>query len=139
MIASPSATTTSKATAMATMTKDSGTTWGTPKSASQTMKSRLSSAIHVAKSQGTITQTTSKSCINNARYNRSRGIRSSNASPSKNHSMHHPSPKQKSERTRRMMKKEVTSRELKTSKIQKMSSTSSSEETVDSLPSARRS
>jgi hypothetical protein len=53
--------------------------------------------------------------------------------------MHHPSPKQKSERTRRMMKKEVTSRELKTSKIQKMSSTSSSEETVDSLPSARRS
>jgi hypothetical protein len=52
--------------------------------------------------------------------------------------MHHPSPKKESERKRRMMKKEVTSWGLKTSRIQKMSSTSSSAETADSLPSVQK-
>jgi hypothetical protein len=68
MAASPSVTTTSKAMATTTSTKASGTTQGRSKSASQTMKSRLSNAIRVTKSQGTTTRTTSKACINNARY-----------------------------------------------------------------------
>jgi hypothetical protein len=138
-IASPSATTTSKAMAMATTTKVSETTLGTPKTASQTTKLRLSSAIRVARSQEATTRTMSKSRINNARYTRSRGIRSSSASLFENHSMHHPSPKQESERIRRMTKKGVTSRGVKTSRIRKTSSTSSSVETADSPPSVRRS
>jgi hypothetical protein len=102
------------------------------------MNSQLSSETRAARSRGTTTRTTSKSCINNARYTQNRGIRSSSASPFENHSMLHPSPKQESERTRRM-KKEVTSQGLKISRIQKISSTSSLVETADSPPSARRS
>jgi hypothetical protein len=71
MTASPSATTTSKLVATTTSTKASGTTWGTPESASQTKKSRPLSAIRVARRQGTTKHNTSKSCTNSARYTRS--------------------------------------------------------------------
>jgi hypothetical protein len=50
-----------------------------------------------------------------------------------------PSPKQGSESIRRMTKKGVTTRGLKTSRIRKTSSTSSSVETTDSPPKVRRS
>jgi hypothetical protein len=121
--ASPSATTTSKAMATATPTRDSGTTRGTPESTSQTKKSWLLSAIRVVRGQGTMTHNSRKSCTNNARYTRSRDTCSSSVSPSASHSMHHLSLKQESERTRRMMRR-VTSRGLKTSRIRRTSSTS---------------
>jgi hypothetical protein len=76
--------------------------------------------------------------INNAQYTRSRGTRSSRVSPSENHSMLRPSLKLESEKTRRVTK-EVASRRLKTSRIRRTSSTSSSAETEDSPPRARRS
>jgi hypothetical protein len=134
----PSATMISKAMTTTTLTKASGTTRGIPESASQTIKFRLSSATRMARSRGTTTQNMRKSCTSNARYTRNRGTRFLSVSPSANHSMHHPSLKQESERTRRMTK-EVTSQGLKTSRIRRTSSTSSSVETVDSPPSARRS
>jgi hypothetical protein len=77
--------------ATATSTRASETTRGIPKSASQIMKSRLSSAICVARSRETTTQNLRKSCTNNARYTLSRDTRSSSVSPSASHSMHHPS------------------------------------------------
>jgi hypothetical protein len=68
MTASPSATMISKAMATATSTKANGTTRGIRESARQTMKSRLSSATHVARLRGTTTGNMRKSCTNNARY-----------------------------------------------------------------------
>jgi hypothetical protein len=44
----------------------SGTTWGTPESASQTKKSWLLSATHVTRSRGTMSLSLRKSCTNNA-------------------------------------------------------------------------
>jgi hypothetical protein len=96
------------------------------------------SAIGMARSWGTTKHNTSKSCTNSARYTQSRDTCSSSASPCAGHSMHHPFLREKSERTRRMTK-EVTSQGLKTSRIPRTSSTSSSAETADSPPSARRS
>jgi hypothetical protein len=136
--ASPSATTTRKAMAATTSTRASGTTRGTPESASQTKNSRLLSAIHVARSRGATTHNLRKSCTNDARYTRSHSTRSSSVSASASHSMHHPSLKQESERTRRTRRR-VTSRGLKTSRIRRTSSPSSSAEMADSPPSARRS
>jgi hypothetical protein len=92
----------------------------------------------MARSQGTTKHNTSKSCTNSAQYTRSRDTRSLSASPSASHSMHHPSLREESERTRRMIR-EVTSLGLNTFRIQRTSSMSSSAETVDSPPSARRS
>jgi hypothetical protein len=111
---------------------------GIPESASQTMKSRLSSATCVARSQVTTTRNMRKSCTSSARYTQCHDTRSLSASPSASHSMHHLSPKQETKRTRRMMRK-VKSRGLKTSRIRRMSSMSFSAETADSPPSARRS
>jgi hypothetical protein len=102
----------------------------------QTKKSL--STIRMARSRGTTTPNSRKSCTNNARYTRSRDTRSSSVSPSASHSMHHPSLKQESIRTRRTTRR-VTSQGLKASRIRRTSSTSSSAETVDSLPSVRRS
>jgi hypothetical protein len=96
------------------------------------------STIRMARSRGTTTPNSRKSCTNNARYTRSRDTRSSSVSPSASHSMHHPSLKQESIRTRRTTRR-VTSQGLKASRIRRTSSTSSSAETVDSLPSVRRS
>jgi hypothetical protein len=137
MTASPSATRPSKAMETATSTKASGTTWGIPENTSQIMKLRLSSVIHVARSRGTTTWNTSKSFINNAPYTRSRGTRSSSASPFANQSMHNPSLKLESEKTRRITK-EVKSQGLKTFRIRRTSSTSSLAETADSPPSAQK-
>ncbi|RLN15558.1 putative gag-pol precursor [Panicum miliaceum] len=60
-IASPSATMTSRATTTTTSTRASGTTRGTPGSASQTMKSWLLSAIRGARSRGAINHSLRKS------------------------------------------------------------------------------
>jgi hypothetical protein len=110
----------------------------TPESASRTMKSRLLSAIRMARSQGTMTHSLRKSCTNNARCTRSHDTRSLSASASVCHSRLHLFSKRESERTRRMMTR-VTSRGLMISTTRRMPSTSSLVETVDCLPSARRS
>jgi hypothetical protein len=96
------------------------------------------SAIHMARSRGTTTHNLRKSYTNNARYTRSRYTHSSSASPSASHSIQHASLKQKSERTRRTTRK-VTSQGLKASRIQRTSLMSSSTDTMDFPPSARRS
>jgi hypothetical protein len=62
MTDSPNATMISKAMATATWTRASGATQGTPKNASQTKKSRLSSATRVVRSQGTTTHNMHKQC-----------------------------------------------------------------------------
>jgi hypothetical protein len=63
----PSETAISRATATATSIRASGTTRGTLESASQTKKSWLLSAIHVARNLGTMTRSLRKFCTNNAR------------------------------------------------------------------------
>jgi hypothetical protein len=138
MTASPSETMTSRATAIATSTRANGTTRGTPESASQTKKSRLLSAICMARSRGSMTHSLRKFCTNNARCTRSHDIRCSSASASANHSTLHPFPEPESKTTRSMMMR-VTSRGLKISRTRRTSSTPSSVETVESPPSACRS
>jgi hypothetical protein len=137
-IASLSATMTSRATATTTSTKVIGTTRGIQENASQTKKSRLFSAIHGARSRGTIKYNFRKSCTNGARCTRSQSIHSSCVPAFACHSMLHSFLKTKSGRIRGMMTR-VISQGLNTSKTQRMPSTSSSAETVASLRSSRRS
>jgi hypothetical protein len=138
MIASPSATVTSRATATTNLKRASGTTQGTPKSASQTKMSRVSSAICVARSRGTMKHSLRKPCTNNARCTRSDDIRSSSASASTSDTMLHPFLKPEIERTSWTTTR-VTSQGLKISRSQRMLLTSFSGEMAASPPSARRS
>jgi cytochrome c len=92
----------------------------------------------VARSRGAMKHSLRKSCTNNARCTRSHDMRSTSASAFASHSMLHRFPKLESKRTRTTTMR-VTSQGPMISRIQKMSSMSSSVETAVSPPNTRRS
>jgi hypothetical protein len=133
--ASPSATTTSEATATAP-TKASGTIQNPPERASQTMKSRLWSATSVARSWGTSRINLRRSCTSNAQCSQSPNTYSSSASASASISMHLSLIRMTRGRTRTTRRQ--TSRAPRDTRILRTSSMLSSAATAASQPRAQK-